>query len=320
ERALSTSVNLTSQLLTFAKGGRPVKKLIRLQPAIDTAVNFALSGSSTDCDVDIASDLWSIEADEGQLVQVIQNIIMNANEAMAGNGTVKISAENMKIERGVNASMPNGGHYVRLDIHDFGIGIPEQNLGRIFDPYFTTKQRGSGLGLATSFSIIRNHGGLIEVRSEQNKGSTFSIYLPAKDQARTAVEKTISDSSAKKGRILVMDDEELIRDVAKNMMAALGHESECVENGEEAIKMFRHARETETPFDVVILDLTVKGGMGGEETVRRLREIDPDVKTIVSSGYSDDSIIADYQSHGFSAYLKKPYAMESLRTILNSLL
>ena len=321
EEALHLTVNLTTQLLTFSKGGKPVKKLIRVGPAVEKAVKFSLSGSHTDYLLDIAADLWPIEADEGQLTQVIQNIVLNAQEAVAGRGTVRVSAGNADISRETSLGLPSGGQFVRIAIQDSGIGIPDQNLAKIFDPYFTTKQKGSGLGLATSYSIIKNHGGMIEVKSEVNKGSTFSIYLPAAQGAETASETTTSTTiSARKGKILLMDDEELVRNVAKQMITALGHDVEGAADGEKAIELFRQARESESPFDLVILDLTVKGGMGGEEAIRMIREMDPDVAAIVSSGYADSPVVANYRTYGFSAFLNKPYKIDSLSECLNALL
>ncbi|MGO9611576.1 MAG: ATP-binding protein [Dissulfurispiraceae bacterium] len=320
EKALSTSVNLTTQLLTFSKGGKPAKKLIRLQPLIESSVKFSLSGSNTSFQLDIPTDLWLVEADEGQLVQVIQNIVLNASEAMAGSGTVIVSAEDVDICTGTDARLPDGGQFVRMDFQDSGMGIPDQNIRKIFDPYFTTKQKGSGLGLATSFSIIKNHGGLIEVKSDVNRGSTFSLYLPAAKDAQITMETARQAAPTRKGRILVMDDEELIRNIVKEMITALGHESEFATDGKEAMDIFRRAKDTGNPFDLVILDLTVKGGMGGEETIKRLREIDPHVKAIMSSGYSDTQVISNYRSYGFAAFLSKPYRMDSLRDSLNALI
>jgi CheY-like chemotaxis protein len=191
-------------------------------------------------------------------------------------------------------------------------------LAKIFDPYFTTKQKGSGLGLATSYSIIRNHGGTIDVQSELGKGSTFTIYLPASKDAAVADKATTPmTTAAGKRKILLMDDEEVVRKVAKDMIESLGHEVECTADGETAIVMFRHARESGIPFDVVILDLTVKGGMGGEIAVRKLAEIDPDVFAVVSSGYADNPVVADFQAYGFSAFLNKPYKIDALRDCIN---
>lgn len=318
EEALNMSVNLTNQLLTFSKGGKPVKKLMRLEPVIENAVKFALSGSHTDYRLDIAPDLWSVEADAGQFAQVIQNIVLNANQAMAGRGIIQISVKNMDIPPRVNLRLPNGGRFVRIDTQDTGTGIPEQNMVKIFDPYFTTKQKGSGLGLATSYSIIRNHGGVIEVTSEENKGSTFSIYLPASMAAEAELATVAPVAVAtKKLRVLLMDDEDIVRDVAKEMIAAFGHDVEGAEDGRRAIELFSNAKKSGRPFDLVILDLTVKGGMGGEVAIAKLREIDPKVKAVVSSGYADSPIVADYRNHGFSTVLNKPYRLNSLKDCLS---
>ena len=321
EEALHLSVNLTTQLLTFSKGGKPVKKLIRLELVIESAVKFALSGSHTDYKMDVAADLWPVEADEGQLTQVIQNIVLNANEAMAERGTVLVSLKNATILKETIPGLPAGGRFVSLSIQDSGTGISRQNLAKIFDPYFTTKQKGSGLGLATSYSIIRNHGGIIEVQSEVDKGSTFTIYLPAAEGTAMAPETVaLISRAARKGKILVMDDEEIVRNVAEEMIKALGHEVQCAVEGKMAIEMVRQAKESGNPFDVVILDLTVKGGMGGEDAVGKLAEIDPGVVAVVSSGYSDNTVVANFREHGFSAFLNKPYKIDALRDCINKLL
>ncbi len=318
EKALNLSVNLTTQLLTFSKGGKPVKKVIRLEPVIENAVKFALSGSHTDYRLDSASALCPVEADEGQLAQVIQNIVLNANEAMAGSGTVQVSLANVDIAKDTIIGLPDGGQFVRIDIQDTGTGISDQNLSKIFDPYFTTKQKGSGLGLATSYSIIKNHGGMIEVKSEPNRGTTFVIYLPAAKGAEIEeATTTLAAVGTRKGLVLLMDDEDMVRNVAKEMIAALGHEVEGAEDGKRAIELFTRARETGRPFDLIILDLTVKGGMGGEEAIKKIREIDSQVKAVVSSGYADSPVVADYRAYGFSAFLNKPYKVEALQNCLN---
>ncbi|MBI5848916.1 MAG: response regulator [Nitrospirae bacterium] len=217
-----------------------------------------------------------------------------------------------------NLLLPDGGQFVRIAIEDTGTGIPEPNLAKIFDPYFTTKQKGSGLGLATSYSIIKNHGGVIEVKSEVNRGTTFTIYLPASrgTEIGTAAATTAA-AGTRKGRVLLMDDEELVRNVAREMIAALGHEVEGAEDGMRAIELFRQARDAGRPFDLVILDLTVKGGMGGEEAIAKIREIAPEVKAVVSSGYADSPIVADFPAYGFSAVLNKPYRIDSLKNCLD---
>lgn len=318
ERALNTSVNLTTQLLTFSKGGKPLKRRLFLQQAIETSVKFALSGSRSDYRISFGEALWPVEADEGQISQVIQNIVLNASEAMPGGGTVGISVTNLELEKG--SKLPEGGKFLRISISDAGIGIPEQYISKIFDPYFTTKQTGSGLGLATSYSIVRNHNGYIEVNSTPNIGSTFHIYLPAVEIEEERTDSIPAVSAGRKGRVLVMDDEDIVRKLLLTMMEVLGHEAECVEKGEDAIGKYREAKNSGKPYDLVILDLTVKGGMGGEETIKKILEIDPGAKAIVSSGYAETPVISDYRAYGFTAFLSKPYNVDELREKLNSVL
>ncbi|MBF0501908.1 MAG: PAS domain S-box protein [Candidatus Riflebacteria bacterium] len=320
EAALNLTVNLTRQLLTFSKGGKPAKKLIGLAAVVENAVKFALSGSQTDYLLESAGNLRSVEADEGQLARVIHNIVLNASEAMAGSGSVKVMTRNAEILKGVCSGLPEGGSFVCIDIQDNGTGIAEQNLARIFDPYFTTKQKGSGLGLATAYSIIKNHGGMIEVRSELNNGTIFTIYLPAATEIGIQVETTVSVKvRARKCRILLMDDEHFIRIVASEMITVLGHEVQIAEDGKKAIEIFRQAKNAGKPFDLLIFDLTVKGGMGGDDAIKKIRELDADVKAVVSSGYGDSPVIANYRSHGFSAFLNKPYDIHALENCLNEL-
>ncbi len=320
EKALQMSINLTSQLLTFSKGGKPLKKKMLIQPVIENSVHFALSGSRTEARMEFAEGLWMVEADEGQIGQVIQNIIINADQAMPLGGTVSITAENIQAPgEGIPERLP-AGDYVIISIQDRGIGIPESCLSKIFDPYFTTKDKGNGLGLATSYSIIQNHGGIIDVQSQMGQGSTFSLYLPAlyREEQRHQPEAT-AVPAFRKGMILVMDDEQMIRDIVGEMLLALGHEAHFAVHGEEAIDKYRAALASDRRFDAVILDLTIRGGMGGEETLQRLREIDPDIRAIVSSGYADSAAISAYEGYGFRACLAKPYEIESLRNTLQSL-
>jgi CheY-like chemotaxis protein len=281
-----------------------------------------MSGSNSDSRITVAKELWQVEADPGQIGQVIQNVVINAREAMPGGGNVEISAGNVNLPAGDHPLVPEGGKFVRIAVGDSGTGISEKHLPRIFEPYYTTKPKGSGLGLATSFSIVRNHGGMIDVKSEAGKGSTFFIYLPAREDGEAPPGESRAGATARsrKGRILVMDDEEQVRDVAMGLIDALGHNVECAENGEVAIEKFRQARNSGTPFDIVILDLTIRGGMGGEEAIGKLREIDPDVTAIVSTGYSDNPVVSEYRTYGFATYLNKPYTIHSLKESLDSLL
>jgi two-component system cell cycle sensor histidine kinase/response regulator CckA len=321
EKALHMSVNLTTQLLTFSKGGRPVRKTIEFGPVIENSVKFALSGSRVDYNIEIDEALWRVDADEGQIGQVIQNIVLNAEQAMPLGGTVKIRADNIRApQKGIPTALPPG-NYVGISINDSGIGIPEEYLPKIFDPYFTTKDKGSGLGLATSYSIVKNHGGMIDVKSEPGKGSTFIVLLPAIETVEVKAETAAAHGPlARKFRILLMDDEELIRNIAGEMLRSLGHEVEFAVKGEEAIARYRESLLSGAKFDIVILDLTIRGGMGGEEAIKALREIDPGVKAVVSSGYAGSSAISQYQPLGFRACLAKPYSIGKLKDTLNSLM
>jgi len=322
EKALHMSVKLTNQLLTFSKGGKPAKKTIDLLPVIENAAKFALSGSRTDYRIAADDSLWQVDADEGQISQVIQNIVLNADQAMPESGRIDITVRNAPVP---GPNRPQGldeGNYVAIAIRDMGIGIAERYLAKIFDPYFTTKEKGSGLGLATSYSIIKNHNGAIDVQSEVGKGTTFSLYLPAAAAVRTTSQArpSAAASAQRMGRVLVMDDDEVVRDVAGALIGELGHRVEVAVHGREVIEKYREAQRSGDPFDVVILDLTIRGGMGGAEAVKKLREIDPQVTAVVSSGYSDDAGIAGYLEQGFTAFLKKPYDVDELQDVLNRLL
>jgi two-component system, cell cycle sensor histidine kinase and response regulator CckA len=324
EQAITQAVNLTSQLLTFAKGGQPLKKRIVLRQAIENATKFALSGSSSNCVTAIAGDLWAADADEGQIGQVIQNIVLNASQAMQHSGTVRISAHNVESSDEDASTLPGVGRFIRIQIVDSGTGIPPQYLSKVFDPYFTTKQEGSGLGLATSYSIVKRHDGVIAVSSEPGVGTSFSVYLPAaaaqtEPQVQLKTLPAHPAASGRQGRVLVMDDEEMVRSVAGKMVQSCGYEVAYAADGAEAIAKLREARRTGSPFDVVILDLTVKGGMGGEEAIGKIREMDTAIKAVVSSGYSENPVLSHYRAYGFDACLSKPYTLAALRESLAAL-
>ncbi len=320
EKALHQSVSLTTQLLTFSKGGQPVRVPTALEPVIENAVKFALSGSRAEYRLDIDPGLWPVDADAGQLGQVIQNIAINADQAMPHGGSVEVTARN--VQPG-GAGLPQGlapRKHVMVAIRDSGVGIPAGDLERIFDPYYTTKEKGSGLGLATSDSIVRNHEGRIVATSEIGRGSTFTLFLPASAAPTEAPQEAPAHAAHRSARVLVMDDEAIIRGVAGEVLAALGHTAALADRGETAVAEYRAAREAGRPFDVVILDLTIRGGMGGIETLAKLREIDPDVRAIASSGYSEESALSGYQAQGFAAFLKKPYDVATLQETLTAVL
>lgn len=320
EKALQMSVNLTTQLLTFSKGGKPVRKSIALGSVIENATRFALSGSCSDCRFNISSELWPVDADEGQLTQVIQNIVINADQAMPGGGIITVTARNHDRGDAPAVSVPGFGRWIEIVVRDTGCGIPEKDLPRIFEPYFTTKKTGSGLGLATSYSIVKNHGGMIEVSSRANEGSSFTIWLPAGGMIPDSSVRSEQSAAIRKGRILVMDDEEVVRDSVGALLDTLGQEVEFAADGAAAVQCYRTALSAGSPFDVVLLDATVRGGMGGEETIRVLKEIDPSVVAVVSSGYSDNALLSSYTQHGFRAFLPKPFSLENLQTVLGSLM
>ncbi len=319
ERASSRAGNLAQQLLTFSKAGTPVKKVISLPALVREAAEFALRGSSTRCEFIAPEDLWKAEVDEGQICQVINNIVLNAEQAMPSGGTVRVECSNVKLGP---ADLPGtrSGRYVRIDVEDHGSGITSDHLEKIFDPYFTTKQEGSGLGLATAYSIIGKHDGAVTVDSTPGMGTIFHIYLPASvgaaDDASSDAVQTGRKLYPGSGRVLVLDDEEIIRVIVGSMLREIGYEPSFAEDGETAIQIYGEAKDTGHPFDLVLLDLTIKGGMGGMECMRNLLRIDPAVKAIVTSGYAEDPIMSNFSDFGFRDIITKPYQIEDLSEIL----
>jgi PAS domain S-box-containing protein len=320
EKASVRAKDLTNQLLTFSKGGMPIKKTVTIGDVIKEATNFALRGSNVGYELSIPDDLWAVKVDEGQIGQVMHNLILNAQQAMPKGGTIYIRCTNITI--GENYFLPvKNGNYVRVSIHDYGTGIPKEHLHHIFEPYFTTKQKGSGLGLATSYSIVNRHEGHITVDSEVGKGTIFVMYLPASEEERsTPAKEEVARLLEGKGKILVMDDEEMVQDVVSEMLRSIGYEAVCARNGEEAIEAFLKAKQSDKPFDGVIMDLTIPGGMGGKEAIEKLLKIDPGVRAIVSSGYSNDPVMAHYAEHGFKGIVVKPFKIGELNRVLQKLL
>ena len=319
ENACQQARALAQQLLTFAKGGAPVKEVISVAASLAESAAFACSGSQVRCETAFPENLRALEVDPGQIGQVFQNLIINAIQAMPNGGTIKICAANLSLDE-VNHLSLSPGDYVKISIQDQGMGIPIEHLPKIFDPYFTTKQKGSGLGLATSYSIINHHQGHISVESKMEQGSTFHIYLPASDQKLVPALQQEKQVIPGQGRILVMDDEEMVREVLGKMLVKLGYEVRFAQDGAQAIEIYRQAREHGDAFDAVILDLTVPGGMGGKEATTQLLEIDPQVKVIVSSGYSDDPIMAEPQKYQVSAVIAKPYRVSDLSERLHKVI
>ncbi len=319
EKASFRAKRLTQQLLAFSKGGAPAKKTVSLSKMLRDMTHFTLSGSNVRCEYSLPDDLWPVEADEGQIDQVIQNLVINADQAMPGGGTLSVSAENVTLNE-EDLPAGKGGRYVRMSFVDQGTGIADKHLPKIFDPFFTTKRKGSGLGLSTVFSIVQKHGGHVRVDSRAGVGATFHVYLPASEGAFVAAEPRPKGGLRGGGRVLLIDDEEIIRRSVGALLKRLGYEVESAADGGMGIRLHEKAVKEQRPFDVIIMDLTIPGGMSGEETIHRLREIDPDAKVVVSSGYSNDAILSRYEEYGFSAALTKPWRIEELSETLDRLI
>lgn len=312
ENAIERAKGLTQELLTFAQGGAPIKKIVAVGDLLKNAAGFALRNSNVRCEFLLTDNIWPVEADEGQLNQVIHNLVINAVQAMPQGGTVTIQADNVK-------SSIDGKQFVKISVIDTGVGISEQDLPKIFDPYFTTKGQGKGLGLASCYSIVRKHGGKIWVESTPGKGSTFLISLPASEKKHDPEPPHQTEILPGRGKILVMDDEQIIREIVQAILESIGYEVECAENGTEAVDLYRKREEQGSPFSAVILDLSIPGGIGGKETMEMLLKIDSQVKAIVSSGYFSDPVMANYRDYGFSAVLGKPYRPQDLSKVLKEL-
>ncbi|HSH37940.1 MAG TPA: CHASE3 domain-containing protein [Chthoniobacterales bacterium] len=313
--------DLAQQLLTFARGGAPIKKTASIGRLIQDTVSFSLRGTHSRSEFTFGADLWAAEIDPGQISQVIANLVVNADQAMPNGGTLRVHCDNFIYNSDTTPVIPDlaPGDYIRVKIRDEGVGIPENYLKRIFDPYFTTKEKGTGLGLATTYSIIKNHHGLITVDSQLHYGSTFTIYLPAARHVELPVEapRSISPVVAGTGRVLVVDDEEAIRALVEFTLSHLGYEVSEAETAMDGVNLYREKLEVGERFDLVILDLTLPGGMGGKEALKRLIEIDPTVNAIVSSGYAMDATMSRYQDFGFRGVIAKPYEAAELGKVVN---
>ncbi|MBF0203744.1 MAG: DUF3365 domain-containing protein [Desulfamplus sp.] len=310
---------LTQQLLTFAKGGEPVKKTININQLIKESAQFVVRGSNSRCEYKLSEKVSLVEVDTGQINQVISNLVINANQAMPDGGIIYIKTENIELEP-ENTLALSAGEYIKITVEDQGVGISKKQLPNIFDPFFTTKQKGNGLGLSTAYSIIKRHGGQITVYSEVEKGTVFNIYLPASlKEVKKNEGKEDSDHQGK-GNILIMDDQEAILKMVGRMLNGMGYKTAFATDGSQAVDMYKEALTSENSFDLVILDLTVPGGMGGLKTIIELSKIDPDVKAVVSSGYSNDPVMSNHKNYGFSGIMPKPYTKAQLTEVLNKVL
>ncbi|MEJ2690208.1 MAG: response regulator [Deltaproteobacteria bacterium] len=324
EKASLRAKSLTHQLLTFSKGGEPIKETSSLEEVIEDSANFVLHGKTAACEFNFPENLWLVDIDKNQISQVIQNIIINATEAMPGGGTIRLSGENIEPIANHLHSLPEGQKYVRISIADQGTGISADVVDKIFDPYFSTKSKGSGLGLTICHSIVTKHSGKIEVASDSGKGTVFSIYLPtSSDNISITAQQRKPEKSGKArkmAKILIMDDEEIVREVTQEMLSYAGHRVSLAENGSEAIRLYKEAQAANDPFDLTIMDLTIPGGMGGMEAIKEILSINPEAKVIVSSGYSDDPVMASFKKYGFCEAIVKPYQLDDLLKTIDKVL
>ncbi len=320
DKASLRAKDLTMQLLTFAKGGEPVRKTASIAKIIRESTEFVLHGSNIACRFQIPDDLWLVKIDTGQMSQVVQNLAINARQAMPEGGTIHVTCSNIADVTGENINGLPDRKYIKIIFRDNGQGIPKKIIGSVFDPYFSTKKKGSGLGLAIVHSIISKHDGHIRVESKSGKGTTFTIYLPAVPGREAKTTEPASGIEPVDMKILVMDDEEMIRELTQGMLEHLGCEVVLASDGAEAIDLYRRLMDSGRPVDAVIMDLTIPGGMGGREAVQELLKIDPQARVIVSSGYSNDPVMADYAKYGFRAAVAKPFTLSELRKAIGLVL
>ncbi len=321
EKAIMRAKDLTQQLLTFSKGGVPITRTVDISNMIVESAEFVLRGSNLKCECYIADNLWPVEADLGQINQVIHNLVINAYQVMPAGGSCRLEAKNILI-KDTDPIPLQEGRYIKISVHDNGSGISPAHLNKIFDPFFTTKENGTGLGLPTAHSIIKKHGGLLTVDSEVGKGSTFHVFLPASDRIiqSDAEGEGHPELHMGVGRILLMDDEEFVREIATQLLEYLGYTVTAAEEGRAALELYKKALESGERYAAVIMDLTIPGGMGGKETIQALKKIDPGAITIVSSGYANDPILANFQEYGFDGMVPKPYKVEELAETLHQVI
>jgi PAS domain S-box-containing protein len=319
EKAAMRARELTRQLLTFAKGGSPIRAPLAIEPVLKRAAELALGGSGIPCHLTIAGDTAPVHGDAGQLAQLFNNLIQNARQAMPNGGQLFIDVTHRAVAPGDRLPVPPG-RYVQIEVRDTGIGIPEAHLSRIFDPYFTTKDAGSGLGLAVVHSIVKSHRGAIAVASKEGQGASFTISLPASPHPVPSAKTAAAPSPRRGGRILVMDDEDAVRSTALRMVQRLGHEADGAADGVEALAKYAEAQRAGRRYDLVIMDLTIPGGMGGKEAIGRLKQLDPTARAVVSSGYSNDPVMASHRDYGFVAVMTKPYSHQDLQIVLEQAL
>lgn len=316
-QAAQHAAHLSSQLLTFSKGGTPLKSVTSIAQLIEQSAEFSLYGSNLRAEMKVAKNLWKAEVDRGQIEQVMNALILNAREAMPQGGTIRVLARNVELDEIPGAHLP-AGHYLKVSVADRGPGVPEDLATKIFDPYFTTKADASGLGLAISYSIVKKHGGLLHLESTSKEGSTFTFYLPAaaEEISSSAEKKPAPLRHFNQQRVLIMDDEAAIRELTTQLLGTLGYEVIAANDGLEAIRLYEGAMRRGENFQAVILDATVRGGLGGIATIERLRSMDPEVNAIICSGYSDEAAVAEFLAYGFRGALPKPFTRGELAEAL----
>lgn len=319
EKATHRAKDLTNQLLTFSKGGEPIIKSVSIKKVVEEAVSLSLIGSKSKAIIECRDKFCKVMGDEGQLNQVLSNILINADQSMDKGGIIKIVISSVSIPPEEIAEL-EVGTFIKITIQDTGKGIPKEIMPHIFDPYFTTKPTGTGLGLATAYSIIKRHKGCIKIQTEKNIGSTFDIYLPLSDEIHSIKEEKPFDEENFRGKILFMDDNEEIQLMMTKMLALMGFEVDVVSDGIDAITNYCNAFKNNDPYQLVILDLTIPGGLGGKETIKKILENDPDCKAIVASGYSNDPILSDYESYGFKGRILKPFTIQQLKKSISDVL
>lgn len=319
ELACERAKELASQLLVFSRGGQPIKKVITLAPVIEEAVSFALRGATVKCSMTVESGLWLVDADAGQMSQMLNNLLINAHQAMPDGGTIRIDAANVELGPSDVPTLESG-KYVRIEVRDEGTGIPPENLARIFDPFFTTKKTGTGLGLASVFSIVRNHGGAVSADSTLGAGTLITVYLPSASGVAEHSASSTEEIRPGTGRVLILDDDPGVGAVICEMLSTLGYEPVLTEDGRDTVAVYQSALEAGIAFDAVIMDLTIPGGVGGKEAMQELKTLHPDIKAVVSSGYSNDPVIANYREFGFSGVVAKPYRIEDISAVMREIL
>ena len=320
DKAAIRAKALSQQLLIFSKGGNPIRKTVSIAPLLKESADFALHGSTISCSIHAPDDLWLVDVDSGQIGQVLQGIIINSKEAISGSGSIDIDCSNVTGIDIPGFPAPGSGNFIKLQIRDTGCGINKKDISKIFDPYFTTKDNGSGLGLAIAYSILQKHDGHITVQSDPDQGTTFAVFLPASLDQHLKIDEKGERPPGRHYRIMVVDGEEMLLNIANRILVRLGHECICVKNSIEAIEIYKHLWKTGTPVDCVIVDLTIPGGMGGKETAGAIYDINPEARIIVSSGYSHDPVMVDYDEYGFCAAIAKPFDMAELRETIDSVM